>query len=105
MKKLIITSVLCSLSVINVFSQQPGQKKILFDCTHSESAGNGDWVIDADLHNLDWNSTAHTGSGGSYDHSNPQRYPTPAQTGITSSTAETYWEGGLSYWAIDLVNK
>src|SRR5208283_4974480 len=83
---------------ISLFAQQPGQKKILWDCTHSETAGNGDWVIDSDLHNLDWNPNATTGTGSSDDHSNPQRYPTPAQTTVTSSTAETYWEGGLSYW-------
>ena len=88
-----------------MFAQKAGQKRILFDCTHSESAGNGDWVIDADLHNLDWNPTAKTGTGSSDDHSNPQQYPTPTQTAVTSSTAETYWEGALSYWAIDLVNK
>lgn len=54
-------------------------------------AGNADWVIDADskLNN----------------ESNPQRIPTPAQSGITASTSETYWNGGISAWAIDLVKK
>ena len=28
------------------------QIKILFDASKAESAGNADWVIDADLHNL-----------------------------------------------------
>ncbi|MEO8759893.1 MAG: T9SS type A sorting domain-containing protein [Bacteroidia bacterium] len=86
-------------------AQTAGQKKILFDCTHSETAGNGDWCIDADLHNLDWNPNATTGTGGSHTKSNPQQYPTPTQTAITTSTAETYWEGALSYWAIDCVKK
>src|ERR1017187_4593192 len=94
------TALLLSTSL---FAQTAGQKKILFDCTHSETAGNGDWVIDADLHNMTWNPGA--SYGGSNYHSNPQQYPTPTQTAVTSSPAETYWEGALSYWAIDLVNK
>ncbi len=77
----------------------------LFDATKAEMAGNADWVIDADLHNLQVSSAAN-GSGtpnvGGTE-SNPQRVPTPPASGITSSTAETYWEGGLSAWAIDLV--
>jgi len=61
-----------------------GGKKFLFDATKSETAGNADWVIDED--------------GGT-----PQRIPTPAQSGITSSTAETYWTGAISSWGIALV--
>ncbi|HTI10007.1 MAG TPA: hypothetical protein VL832_15675 [Puia sp.] len=61
-----------------------GGKKFLFDATKAETAGNADWVIDED------NST-------------PQRIPTPAQSTITSSTAETYWTGALSSWGIALV--
>lgn len=58
-------------------------KKFLFDASQGETAGNADWVIDED------NST-------------PQRIPTPAQSGITLSTAETYWTGGISAWGISL---
>ena len=61
-----------------------GGKKFLFDATKAETAGNADWVIDED------NGT-------------PQRIPTPAQSTITSSTAETYWTGALSSWGIALV--
>lgn len=61
-----------------------GGKKFLFDATKAETAGNADWVIDED------NST-------------PQRIPTPAQSTITSSTAETFWTGALSSWGIALV--
>lgn len=76
------------------------QVKILFDATKAETAGNADWVIDADTHDLYWNpGPFFTGSD-----SDPQRYPTPAQSGVTSTTAETYWEGALSGWAVDLVN-
>ena len=76
----------------------------LFDATKAEMAGNADWVIDADTHNLKV-SAASDGSGtpGSGSESNPQRYPIPDQTNVVAGTAETYWEGGLSAWAIDLV--
>lgn len=77
------------------------QVKILFDCTKAETAGNADWVIDADLHNIDWESNDQIGSGTA---SNPQRYPTPLQNTVTSTTTETYWEGALSHWGIDCVN-
>ena len=74
------------------------QIKILFDATKAEMAGNADWVIDADMHNLYTGSTP-VSIGGS--ESNPQRYPFPAQSGITASTTEDYWQGALSYWAVD----
>jgi hypothetical protein len=61
-----------------------GGKKFLFDATKAETAGNADWVIDED------NGT-------------PQRIPTPAQSLITASTAETYWTGAISSWGIALV--
>jgi hypothetical protein len=72
-----------SLSVISFsgFSQI----KILFDNTKAEQAGNADWVIS--------------------NSSSPVRVPTPAQSGITSSTAETYWSGGLSAWGVDCVKQ
>jgi len=79
-------------------------KKILFDATKAEMASNADWVIDADKHDIG------TGSGGvmtkgSGSESNPQRYPTPAQSTITSSTTEDYWEGAISAWAIQMVKR
>ncbi|MDD4994215.1 MAG: T9SS type A sorting domain-containing protein [Paludibacter sp.] len=61
------------------------QIKILFDNTKAEQAGNADWVIS--------------------NSSSPVRVPTPAQSGITSSTAETYWSGGLSAWGVDCVKQ
>jgi hypothetical protein len=76
----------------------------LFDATKAEMAGNADWVIDADVHNLRVNSAADgSGTPGAGTESNPQRYPTPDQTNVVASTPETYWEGALSAWAIDLV--
>jgi hypothetical protein len=79
------------------------QVKILFDATKAESAGNADWVIDADLHNMDWFPGPLVGTGG--NESNAQRIPTPAQSGITGTTLETYWDGALSYWAVDCVKQ
>lgn len=78
--------------------------KILFDARKAEMAGNADWVIDADLFNIG------TGTGGIMQtgkgsEANPQRYPTPAQSGVTSTTAETYWKGALSAWAITMVKR
>ena len=61
--------------------------KILFDATKAETAGNADWVIDADV------------AG------NPQRLPTPAQNTITASTPETFWTGAISSWGIALVKR
>ncbi|MEI6852553.1 MAG: T9SS type A sorting domain-containing protein [Bacteroidota bacterium] len=79
------------------------QVKILFDATKAESAGNADWVIDADQHNLYWTNTGTATTTG--NEANAQRIPTPAQSGITSSTPETYWLGGLSAWGVDMVKK
>lgn len=59
-------------------------KRFLFDATKAETAGNADWVIDEDSNT-------------------PVKTPTPAQSNITSSTAETYWTGALSSWGISLV--
>lgn len=61
----------------------PLVKKFLFDATKAETSGNADWVIDEDV--------------------SPQRIPTPLQSTITSTTAETYWTGALSSWGIALV--
>jgi hypothetical protein len=84
------------------FSFLKAQNKILFDASKGESAGNADWVIDADVHNLG------IGNNGSYldgNESNPQQFPTPLQATITSSTLGIYWNGALSSWAIDCVKK
>ncbi len=92
---------LCALVVLSA-TQSTAQVRILFDCTKAETAGNADWVIDADLHDVYWHPYAQPGSGHGSD---PQILPTPAQSTVTSSTAETYWEGSLSSWGIDCVNK
>jgi len=77
MKKIIVLFCL-TLSVSSLLAQ----KKILFDNTKSETAGNADWVID-----------------------NDQPIPSPSQSGITAGTAETYWTGGLSSWGVEMVKQ
>ena len=76
--------------------------QVLFDATKAEMAGNADWVIDADAHDLRVGSTDGSGTRGSGNESDPQRIPTPAISGITASTIETYWAGSLSAWAVAL---
>ena len=80
----LVALVLVSLVTLNAAAQQ---KSILFDAMHAQTAGNADWTLDED-------------SCGT-----AQRYPTPDQAGITSSTAETYWSGGHSAMGVDLVKK
>lgn len=79
------------------------QIKILFDATKAEVAGNADWVIDADNNNLGLSTGPALLNAG--NESNAQRIPTPAQSGITATTAETYWKGALSFWAVDCVKR
>ena len=61
-----------------------GGKKFLFDASHAETAGNADWVLDVDAGVV-------------------PRFPTPAASGITSTTPETYWTAALSAWGVSLV--
>lgn len=75
--------------------------KVLFDATKAEMAGNADWVIDADLFNLGV-KTGGSMATGYGNEANPQRIPTPAQSGITANTSEAYWKGGLSAWGVEL---
>jgi hypothetical protein len=74
--------------------------RILFDASKREMAGNADWVIDADAWN--YNIPAYPCTGNTNE-SNPAQAPSPAQSGIGPSSPETYWTGGISAWAVDLV--
>ncbi len=78
----------------------PTGKKFLFDASKYENAGNADWLIDAD-----GTESVPTYTGGTTVESKAQRYPTPSYTGITASTSETYWKGGISAWAVELVKR
>jgi hypothetical protein len=82
LKRVFLTLLL--LIPVTAFAQQ---KSILFDAAHAQTAGNADWTLDEDV----------CGTA--------QRYPTPDQAGITSSTAETYWNGAFSAMGVDLVKK
>ncbi len=98
-RNFIIIILLCIARHSTAFSQV----KILFDATKAETAGNADWVIDADTYDLSWSTgPAVVGAG---NEANAQRIPTPAQSGITTATVESFWKGGLSSWGIDLVKK
>ena len=95
MKKIIL--VLFSFILISESNAQT--IKVLFDAGKAQMAGNADWIVDSDLYNIG------TGTGGAMtvgrgSEANPQRFPTPAQSGITSTTAETFWKGGLSAWGV-----
>jgi hypothetical protein len=79
-----------SLAVVALlfsFNAAAQQKTILFDAAHAQTAGNADWTLDED-------------SCGT-----AQRLPTPDQAGITSTTAETFWSGGMSAFGVDIVKK
>ncbi len=95
MKKILLVT----LSLISLYTN--AQTKILFDASKAEMAGNADWIIDADFHNLGLSSGPAVLGGGL--ESNPQKIPTPLQSTITATTPETYWNGALSNWAIDCV--
>jgi hypothetical protein len=73
-------------------------KKFLFDASHLENAGSADWQIDAD-----GTESVPIYTGGTTTETKAQRIPTPSYTGITASTSETYWKGGISSWAVSLV--
>jgi hypothetical protein len=73
-------------------------KKYLFDASHLENAGSADWQIDAD-----GTENVPIYTGGTTVETKAQRIPTPSYTGITASTPETYWKGGISAWAVSLV--
>ncbi len=75
-------------------------KKFLFDASHYENAGSADWQIDAD-----GTESVPTYTGGTTVETKAQRYPTPSYTGITASTSENYWKGGMSAWAVELVKR
>jgi chitodextrinase len=84
----LLPSLLCGLlmSLAGPAFAQTGPK-VLFDSLHAQTAGNADWVLDEDV----------CGTA--------QRFPTPASSGITASTPETYWSGGFSAFGVNLVKK
>jgi hypothetical protein len=87
MTKFSLRALVFSLILVISLAAFAQQKSVLFDANHAQTAGNADWTLDED--------TCGTA----------QRYPTPDQAGITSSTAETYWSGAFSAMGVDLVKK
>src|SRR5712691_7053549 len=87
MKQRCLSVVLVTLMILVATSAAAQQKTILFDAAHAQTAGNADWTLDEDSCGI------------------AQRFPTPDQSGITSSTAETYWNGAHSAMGVDLVKK
>lgn len=84
----------CIFHFSTVFAQKA---KVLFDATKAETAGNADWVIDADQFDLSF--------GKGRKQSNPQRIPTPPASQIKQNTSENFWKGGLSAWGVELVKR
>src|SRR5258708_26025122 len=78
---------LVTLLILVATSVAAQQKSMLFDAMHAQTAGNADWTLDEDSCGI------------------AQRFPTPDQSGITSSTPETYWNGAHSAMGVDLVKK
>ncbi|HEX8434798.1 lamin tail domain-containing protein [Archangium sp.] len=88
MRKL-FRSLLFAVPVIGLMGSASAwaQTKVLFDAMHAQTAGNADWVLDEDSCGI------------------AQRYPTPAQSGITATTPGTYWGGAYSSFGVALVKK
>ena len=75
-------------------------QRVLFDARHGQTAGNADWIVDADSAELEFlNFQCQPRSR---RHSSGQRMPSPPQSEITPETPETFWHGGISAWAVDL---
>lgn len=69
-------------SVLLAGTAHGSARRVLFDNTHAETAGNADWIIDSD-----------------------QPLPLPDQSTVTQATPRTYWLGAISSWGIDLVKR
>ena len=93
---LLVAAILCSHIA-------GAQKKVLFDCTKAETAANADWQIDSDV--FDLGNSGGIMRAGRGNEADPQQKPTPAWTTVTSSTAETYWQGSGSSWGIDIAKQ
>ena len=100
-KKMFFKKFFIYFFLVGFYQSLTAQTKVLFDATKAESAGNADWVIDADLHNLNWNPGASVCGSSTCGESNAQMIPTPSQPAAGITTPETYWNGGLSFWGLD----
>ncbi len=73
---------LALLALALLVAPASAQKKALFDNTKAEQAGNADWIIDDTF-----------------------PVPSPAQSGITPTSPESYWTGGISAFGVALVKR
>ncbi|MFN8587026.1 MAG: FlgD immunoglobulin-like domain containing protein [Candidatus Eisenbacteria bacterium] len=73
---------LALLALALLVSPAAAQKKALFDNTKAEQAGNADWIIDDTM-----------------------PVPSPPQSGITATSPESFWTGGISAFGVALVKK
>ena len=89
------------LSLALTLASVAHSQKVLFDNVKGEVAGNADWVIDADTHDVYVSGSGVVSNGGTQ--SDAQRFPTPDQSTVTAATAENYWTGGISAWGIECV--
>ncbi|MBN2778930.1 MAG: lamin tail domain-containing protein [Bacteroidales bacterium] len=96
MKKTLLTTLIVLFGILILNAQ-----KILFDATKAESAGSADWVIDADAYTLRYYSSGGVDVSG--NEATAQQTPTLPQSGINVSTVETYWNGAISEWGVELV--
>ena len=95
-----------ALTVLLLACRPARAQVYLFDATKTEMAGNADWVVDADQHNLNvtnGNGSGTIGTGGT--DSNPQRVPTVGGVASTAPTKEFDWTGGISNWGTSLVDR
>ncbi|MEM7249072.1 MAG: lamin tail domain-containing protein [Acidobacteriota bacterium] len=81
-------------------SSRSSAQVVLFDAAHRETAGNADWIIDADVFD---DRQEHFPCGVFEDESRPQRFPTPPQETLTADSPEDVWTGAISAFAVDLV--
>ena len=89
------------LAVALVLAAGPSRaQRVLFDARHGQTAGNADWIVDADSSQQIWSDYRCARLG---HHHSAQRFPTPPQATIGPDTPETVWSGGISAWAVDLV--
>lgn len=96
---------MCLGLCLHALAPPSARAQFLFDATKAEMAGSADWVIDANTHNLSVSSSSDGSGQTGGSESNPQRTPSPAAGAITAATAETYWNGALSSWAVALVQQ
>jgi hypothetical protein len=94
-----IALVLATAAAVALTAGPAAAQRVLFDARHGQTAGNADWIVDADSSEQEWLNFRCVSR--SFHHSG-QRLPTPPQSTIGPDTPETVWDGGISAWAVDL---